>query len=555
MFTRGETRKAFLMALLAVFFPGSGFHQAGALETEHDAERGALHVAAAEDSTNLVSVLLAKGSDPAATNSAGWTALHVAAASNAPHVVAMLCHRPPGFLARTPNGYSPLRLAFACDATASAEVLLKRTTAPYDDPCLDARTDVGRQALAATELSAAYRILTKLFTQDPANENINFALGIVCCSIREFGRAQLAFERVLQTTPGNDRARLELAHAYLAGGQPGLATKEFETVLARRPPPSAVKAIEAALREARRGLSRWSWGVRAETGWMNDDNVNVGPDSRTIWIAPILYGDTSISNLTVGESSRPVRADGLFAAVSVSTAYDIGSKETWVVTVDGSYYQNWLSDASEYESLFGLASVGLKRIGARSMTQIPVRMALMNFGHDPLLESYGIAPSYLYACGESGSLQANTSATVEWRNYYRLDDRDGYTALFSEELKQYLGNGGHNISAGVSASYDNARADAYSGVGVSGAIGGELVLPLHVVAYARYRYARTTYAEREPLAPEDRVDAQTQVRVGIGRRTRSWGVDACYQHTVNDSSFQLYQYTRNVVTISLSGAF
>jgi tetratricopeptide (TPR) repeat protein len=514
-----------------------------------------LHIAAGMNDTNLVAILLARGSETSATNARGWTALHVAAAANAPDSVGLLCSMRQGLLRLAPGGYTALRLALAADATNSVKALIERSVAAYEDVCLDARNEQGRSARASGDLDRAYNMLSAMLRDSPASERINFALGMVCASMDDYARAQLAFDRVLLSNPANDRARLELARSYVEGGQFALAKKEFDTVLDHGPPPGVVRSIEESMKVVRKELSKWSYSARAEAGLIHDSNVNVGPESGSIRISPIVVGSSAISNLTVQASSKPVRANGLYTAIGLSAAYDLGEKDSWSAIAEGSFYNNVLSGASAFESLFGQAAVGLKLMGAKTMFAAPLKAGLINYGHAPLMEVYGFNPSHLCACGDSGGLQFLSSASYEWRNYYRLDNRDGYSVSASESVRKFIGDRGSSVSAGVSAAYDRTRSETYQGASYAANVAGELALPMRLTAYARGRFSRTAYDEREALAPDKRTDRQTQFCVGVTRRTKAWGVDANYQRTGNNSSFDLYQYSRDVFTVALSGEF
>jgi len=518
-------------------------------------ERGytPLHWAATRDAGQAAALLLARGADTSATNTQGWTPLHVAAATNATGVTAVLCARKKDLLALTPEGFSPLHLAIASRATGAVETIILATPIAYDDPCLDVRTAPGLRAKRAGHLAVAYRMLSDLTLKEPGKPRANFALGLVCCSLADYARAQLAFDRVLAANPGNDRARLELANAYLAGGQPAPAKAEYRTVLARNPPPDVEKNIKAALKQAQKAMSKWEYSVRAEAGWQHDDNVNVGPDSRTIRIAPVLVGETAITELTIQEASRPIKSDGLYGSLGLSVTYDMGEKNAWLLAADLSLYQNSLSGADPYETFLEQAAFGFRYLGERTVLSLPAAATLVNYGHEPLVNVFGFNPVHRRAFGVSGDLELLTSATYEQRNYHTLADRDGYSISCGETATKYLGRRGHRLYAGIAASHDQTNSAVYRATTFSGTTGGELVLPYDIACFGRYRLAHSAYDEAEILAPERRKDWQNQFTVGIRRSSRLWGVEISYQLTDNDSTFDLYQYNRNVMTVSLSG--
>jgi hypothetical protein len=70
------------------------------------------------------------------------------------------------------------------------------------------------------------------------------------------------------------------------------------------------------------------------------------------------------------------------------------------------------------------------------------------------------------------------------------------------------------------------------------------------------KYQKSDYAEKEPLAPDVRKDRLTQITFGINKMFTGWlAMDVNYQFTSSDSTFTLYQYEREVTTVSMSVMF
>jgi hypothetical protein len=77
-----------------------------------------------------------------------------------------------------------------------------------------------------------------------------------------------------------------------------------------------------------------------------------------------------------------------------------------------------------------------------------------------------------------------------------------------------------------------------------------------MTGYAQAKYRVAAYAEKETLAPEKRRDNQCQFAVGLRRAfVKRYGVDLSCQYTKNGSTFDLYEYSRNVVALSMSYSF
>ncbi len=453
-------------------------------------------------------------------------------------------------LARDDTGRTPLQVAVARDDGNVALVLLTRSSCAYTDGFLDARTERGALAKRDGSLARAHDTLKRLLRSDPANASINFAYGLTCLSLEDYPRAGLAFERVLDIDPGNSRARLELAHTHMAAGRVALAGGELREALDENPPEGVRRNIEAQLAMIEAAKRRWRFTARLDAGYVHDDNVNVGPDSDVINIEPLTLGSQTFTALSLAEGSRPMKDDGLFGYVGLAGEYDAGEPGGWGAMAEASWYQNWLDDARDHESMFLQGTLGMQRRGPVSLLRLPLAAAHIASGHDSLVNLYGAAPSLLYAPG-NGKLSWLTAATLEYRDYVDLDARDGAYVLFGETMRRFLGNAGHNIQAGVALFYNFADADVYAHSGAMVKLGGDLVLPWETLLYSRARYTWSSYRERELLASEKRSDGQFQCVVGLNKTLAGkWGLNLNYQYTDNNSSFGLYEYERNVATVS-----
>lgn len=510
-----------------------------------------LHLAVGMNHAELTKLLIEEGADINAGTEEGYTPLHWGAYMNAVDAAAVLISSGADIGAKTKEAYTPLQMAINEKADAMARLLVTRTPSTYTDKFLDTRFPEGGRALAAGDLARAYEIFTRLVKEDPANEKINFAYGLTCLSLKDHSRARLAFERVLQINPGNDRARVELARIYLASGQLEPARREFQSVLSHNPPLSVRRNIESYLDEIGKRIKRRHVFGRVDAGYFEDSNVNVGPDSDIISIAPIIFGSQVFTTLLLAEESQPVKDEGYFLSVVLSATYDVGDRDNWLVTADGSYYQNWLDDKPDNECLFYQAAFGLRHTGPRSMFQLPLKAAQITSGHDPLVNLYGISPSHLYVYGREGNIHWLTTGTVEFRDYDKLNDRDGFYVSVGETVRHFFGRQRHSISMGLSVFHDHTDTEVYEYTGKAWKIGGKIRLPWDTTLYSQVRYTTSDYSERETLAPEKRSDDQNQIVVGINKKiTQWWGIDINQQRTDNNSTFGLYQYDREVLTIS-----
>jgi tetratricopeptide (TPR) repeat protein len=239
-----------------------------------------LHIAAGTDNPGLVKSLVQHKADINARTKKGFTPLHVAAFVNAAKAAEALIDAGADVSTKANEGSSPLQIAVNRNASAVVAVLTTRTKVVYTERFMDPRCPEAQQAKASGQLQRLYDIYSALREKQPDDERITFAYGMVCMCLDQYSSAQLAFERVVhKINPNNDRARQELAGAYLANRQYDFARREYEEVLARNPDASGNlrENIERCLELAKQSGKKWYLSGRVDAGYFNDSNVNVGP--------------------------------------------------------------------------------------------------------------------------------------------------------------------------------------------------------------------------------------------------------------------------------------
>jgi tetratricopeptide (TPR) repeat protein len=404
--------------------------------------------------------------------------------------------------------------------------------------------------LAPAELDRLYVILTDQAREQAGDIRINFALGRVCAARGDYARAQLAFERVLLADPAHDRARLELADAYAAAGRASAARPAYEAVLGRKPPPAVERRIRERLARLDRPAGRWDFDARVDAGWLQDDNVNIGPSAAVIGIAPTFFGSEAITRLTVAENAQPVEADGPFASACASLTCDTGRPGFWTVSLDGSYYQNWLGDASDHESAFVQGGLRLQRATRRRLRRFAFTAARVKRGGEPLADVYTFRPAAVRVTA-GGRAAWISSALCEWRDYDTLDPRDGVYAALGRTYRRLLGRSGHALYAGASLFGDFTDASEFQRYGARARLGGEIRLHTRAALFAQAQYGGAWFVDREALAPEDRQDRELDITAGLTTTLHPrWGIDLRYRVHDTASTFDLYEYDRNVMTVA-----
>jgi len=419
----------------------------------------------------------------------------------------------------------------------------------------DARFAEAWNAYTNRQFERAYDLFSAMLRSRPGEDGVDFAYALAARQCGKLSHATLAYERILQRNPRNPRVSLELGRLYLEMKQPGLAREHLLAAWNSKPPPEVKSQIRRYLEVIEpRATSRFQGSGRIGVGALYDNNVNIGPDASTIAIAPIDTGGIPLDTLTVDESSRPLSAAGLFALAGASGSWDLGDPRGWSLIGGLDYYGNWMEDASEYDLAIGDANLGWRYAHPRHLVHLPVQGRHISRGDSTLANLLGTAPFWIWA--PTPTWQSIAGVGIEARNYVDLDERDSTLYTISESVRRFFGKPRHAVSAGVTLYAEDAEADIYDQTGWSGSAALELRPTPAALLYGRGTYRESRYAERETLAPEKRDDQQWQALLGLRHALPAgWALDASWQWTDNQSTFDLYDYRRQIFTISTTWTF
>ncbi len=401
----------------------------------------------------------------------------------------------------------------------------------------------GWAAYRAEQYDQAYDIFSTLFKESPDNQDLQFALGMAALKKGKLSHAAFAFERILSDHPGHQRARLELARTYAAMGLYEQARKEFQDVLEAQPPEQVARNVDVFMRQIKTLQRPWKISGQLSLNGLYDDNANYGPSDFTV--------DTAIGPLQVATSSLPVKAWGAALSGALRGVYDIGRRQGWMARAEVSGYQSWLDEARDQDVGFYRALAGFSLSGTRTYLDLPLKCDYMEYGHDSLLTIFGTEPMLVFM--PSTTWQHITRLILEHRVYRLGSDRDGPYAKATQTAKRYFGESLHSVSLSAGYFYEDVESPAYDNHGWEVGAGTELRVGWGISTYAWLQYMEPSY--REELLPDlqkdPRQDRQFQVLVGAQKVFKNrWGLDASYRHINNESNFGLYDYKRNVFSLS-----
>ena len=388
---------------------------------------------------------------------------------------------------------------------------------------------------------------------DPGNSELNLAYGLHCLSMERYSHAALAFERLLFLNPANDRARIELARACFLLGQLDESRLQFERVLAGNPPESVRQNIAEYLAAMDERQTKWRFSGRIEAGMLYDDNVNYGPASQIIGIAPVSMNSVWIDQLQLAPESMQKSAWGSFAVGTLLFSYHPRPDRPFSINGYSRLESDNYDDASEYDLLVLQTGVGPRFQRGSHALHVPARFEYLLRDGATLASVVGLAPAYYWQMVPT--LGLSLSANFDYRDYADSSDRDGLFGSLGAQATQSLGTraqlvGGLRLIREVpdAAIWRNFGWEAFLGATVS---------PMNrLTCFFNASYRANDYDEQEVLAPSDRKDQQGTFSVGASWLfTKRWGLNLSTQYTLCDSTFDLYEYDRLATKGSVSYDF
>jgi len=408
----------------------------------------------------------------------------------------------------------------------------------------------GREAYRLGKYEEAYDLFSKAFREDPLSVEVNFLLGEAAWQKKKYSHAVFAYDRVLTAVPAHQKARYGKARALLALGQTEEARAEFNTLLAADLAPEVRAGLEGLVDQMDRLDDRWRLEGSVSIAMFYDDNVNFGPAEEVI---NVLNG-----TMALNPGSTPDDAWGASVSVSGTASYDAGSRGGWVAIGGASLYSTFLDSASAQETLYARLFAGARHVQSDRITELTARYDRLDYGHDHLLDIYGLDAVHLRVLNRSNHLIGRLS--VEHRDYDTDVSNNGRDSIYTAAQagwRHFFANRRNRIELTAGLFSDYAREEVNRNYGGLLKAGGEVELPFQIIGYASGQYRRAMYEDNmKGVFADAREDDQFDWITGVRRPvSRNWTVDLHHRFIRNDSNLGLYDYERRLVTLSATYKF
>lgn len=409
----------------------------------------------------------------------------------------------------------------------------------------DPTLDQVRQLLERGDAATAFTLLEVQEQQRAGDPDFDFLLGLAALETGQRTRAVFAFERVLAVQPDNGRARAEIARAYLLLGENRAAREEFDRVK-RQPIPAGVSATIdrlLAIIEQAENRDKPNLAGFVELAGGSDSNVNSATDSATVAVPGLGLATLNANSVATGD---------LFASLAGGLSYrhPLGGGHSLTGDLKAAARSN--RDKSQFDTTSLDGAVGWKL--ARGANAFSAALTASSFERDgiDLRDTLGLAIQWQH------DFDAVRQATL-FGQYNAIE----YPGQSIRDVDRYVLGAGYAQAiaprtVAFGSVYGGEEAEKASNVAHLGhTLGGLRAGISHRIdeawtLLANFGFETRRHGGNEPLFNEKRSDDQIEIGLGANWQfAKRWTAGARAVYLTNDSNIPVYDYDRELFTLSL----
>ncbi len=393
---------------------------------------------------------------------------------------------------------------------------------------------------------AAFEAYGRLLREDPTSPIVNLGYARSAVKIKKLGQAVMAYERLLAQYPDEPILLKELAYALSMQND----TQRSDMELAKNTEASSIENTNLA-EKWNKQHKRTQISGKIRTGLLYDSNVNSGPASNDISL-----GDWDLT-LIDGKSQDSLAA---YMGANIDVGHRLDIVSPWWIVGSAGFFARYNTHEKLYDldltsSEFATTSVGVRYLGTKALFDFRARAQIFDYSFLQNVVSVGPAANFVYAI--TPKVHLITRANLDWRDYSEHRSYDGWYASVGQYLRLFVGDGGHNITAGGRYLGGTAHDSVNSYDGFEASINFMIVLPFDIrvspfVSYGGEYFHGPATALEEDYRQDHRLRAGINVDIPI---SDAWSIELGYQYMNNLSNSELYTYDQHVANAGIAWSF
>ncbi len=384
--------------------------------------------------------------------------------------------------------------------------------------------------------------------------------------LRETGKlysAIEALEATLAAEPTLQRVRLELAVAYYRALNYERAQAEAQTVLNDPKTPDNVKLAVSTFMAQLRKDQEMAIGQKSafepffSAGLIHDSNVNAGPDGGAVLPGGLILAPGATSQDDWGmqfqgaishtyQSPSPVRIGETAARFQWKSQASL-------------FHRNYF-DLSAYNLTVVTLATGPAWIAPNKWrANINLQADYLMLGSDELAWYQSIAPSMTW---QTMSGEVTADVLYVKRDFSRDVDqgRDSDYTSGGVSYGHLFNNGKAAGQIGVKYFNEDANDSQYSNDGYEWFVGANFQAWNNGTVHVRYSQKEASYDGQVPVFGVARDETEQRLEIGFGHKfadgkLKGWYLSGSVQLTDNQSNVSIYDFQRNMTTLTLSRSF
>lgn len=410
---------------------------------------------------------------------------------------------------------------------------------------IDVVNEQARQALASGQPSDAQSLLEERYRSGEADNQTLFLLALATKEQGAFEASKKYLGELLARSPDAGRVKLELAEVYYRNGEPTKAKELLLEVKATNPPPRVGENIDAFLAFIESGVPR-EWSAFASIAQMYDTNVNQGPDLDTVLIYDLPF-----------VLDRDAKRNRDWATiVRTGVHYNRAIDDRWAIQAGANLGYTDYRRLSNFDALTVSLWAGPSWRSGDWSFSVPYLVNAVRIGHkdDYYQIANGIAPQFGYQV--SPRLQLQGSLSWQHKRFKEYTERNSRSTTFSPGMRYLIDNSSY-ISAGIYVGEERSGVRTSSNTSYGLELGYYKTFGRSWNIHVSPAYSRTDYRGIEMAYGESRNDERIDFSTTLGYLIEPWDttLNLSFTYTKNHSSIEMYRYTRQLTTLSISKNF
>jgi tetratricopeptide (TPR) repeat protein len=392
----------------------------------------------------------------------------------------------------------------------------------------------------------AYEILRQLRLQRLGSPRLNFYLGRSAFETGHYKEALEAYEKIMKSGRDDSRVKLEHARTLTMLNEYEKAKKELSEVLKRPLPPRVKANVERylSLLEKKSAKNIVTAAIMVGVGY--DDNIY-----NHTYLGSTHYGESEVENNNTRVSDSFHRE-----ILSLRHLYIFDNRE-WAWDSSVLFFNRTYRDHDDVDVLQPSLMTGLRYSDKNKSVYIPIVYNRLWFGGEDYMEVEGVRPVLSYLIDDRTSL--DLKAVYLAKRYVQSEERERDSKLFGGRVGINRLLSKERYIRGEVAAYGERRKRgdrkdiSYNMFSVGAQYSTPLFAKTNLYTYGKFEYY--DYLKNDPNL-NDRKDRRFRLDMDLSREiSESVSLEARYSYTRNDSTVNLYEFRKNVMSINLLATF